>query len=190
MRDPARREAAFRDLHRRYGARLLGFLAKLCHGDRELAEDLLGRALYKAYLGLARMDTPCRSLPAWLYTVAARTALDEFERRDRDDPLRGALPLNEELLETHSEPEAAAQNAEVDGAVEAVLDRLEAEDSRYRALLEMEHVGACDRGEIAAATGIARKQIAQYLKRARERFCQLAREYPVLAALECEGSEP
>ena len=59
----------------------------LCHGDRDLAEDLLGRALYKAYLGLARMETPCRSLPAWLYTVAARAALDEFEKTEHDDPL-------------------------------------------------------------------------------------------------------
>jgi len=189
MRDPARREAAFRELHRQYGPRLLGFLAKLCHGDRDLAEDLLGRALYKAYLGLARMETPCRSLPAWLYTVAARSALDEFEKRDHDDPLHGALPLNEELVETAPEPPAGGGDAAVDNAVEAVLDRLETEDPRYRALLEMEHVGACDRGEIAAATGIARKQIAQYLKRARERFCQLAREYPALAALAREGTE-
>ena len=135
------------------------------------------------------METPCRSLPAWLYTVAARAALDEFEKRDHDDPLRGALPLNEELVDAGSEPVAGEGNSAVDTAVEAVLDRLETEDPRYRALLEMEHVGACDRGEIAAATGIARKQIAQYLKRARERFCQLAREYPALAALAREGTE-
>src|SRR5262249_7261175 len=159
MREPAQREAAFRELHRRYGPKLLGFLAKLCRGDRDLAEDLLGRALHKAYLGLARMETPCRSLPSWLYTVAARTALDDFEKQSDTDPLRRALPLNEELVESAPEPGNGGngeRDREIDGAVEAVLERLEAEDARYRALLEMEHIGACDRGEIAAATGIPR----------------------------------
>src|SRR3954453_477903 len=64
MRDPARRPQAFRELHVRFGPRLLGLLVKMCRGDRETAEDLLGRALYKAYVALARMEEPCRSLSA------------------------------------------------------------------------------------------------------------------------------
>jgi RNA polymerase sigma factor (sigma-70 family) len=184
MRDPARRQGAFRELHAQFGPRLLGFLVKMCHGDREAAEDLLGRALYKAYLGLARMETTCRSLPAWLYTVAARTALDEFARAQRGDPLHAPLPLDEEwLAAVPPGGEDSSGEQERDAAVDAVLEQLEAEDPRYRTLLEMELVGACDRGEIAAATGIERKQLAQYLKRAKQRFCQLAREHPALAAL-------
>jgi RNA polymerase sigma factor (sigma-70 family) len=188
MRDPALRARAFAALHGRFGPRVLGFLVKMCHGDRERAEDLLGRALYKAYLGLARMDEPCRSLPGWIYTVAARTALDEFDRENAADPLRAPLALNDEVLAAlpAAVPEAGDEDEALDEAVAAVLERLDAEDPRYRALLEMEHIGACDRGEIAGATGIARKQIAQYLKRARERFIRLAREYPALAAFERE----
>jgi RNA polymerase sigma factor (sigma-70 family) len=187
--DPAQRQAAFRALHERHGPRLLGFLARMCRGDRDLAEDLLGRALYKAFVGLARRgprDRPLRSLSAWLYTVAARTALDALERGTAGDPLHGALPLNEEVVEGVAAPEASGTGewSRVDQAVERVLERLDAENPRYRTLIEMEHVGACDRGEIADATGIPRKQIAQYLKRARERFLQLAREEPALAALE------
>src|SRR5262249_38390907 len=172
--------AAFGELHRRYGPRLLGLLTRMCRGDRDAAEDLLGRALYKAFLGLPRLEAPCRSLSAWLYTVAARTALDELELRSSEDTRR-LLPLDDEI----GAPAAgeAPESAAVDTAVEAVLVRLEAEDPRYRTLLEMEHVGACDRGEIAEATGIAKKQIAQYLKRARERFVRIAREYRELAAL-------
>lgn len=188
LREADRRREAFRQLHLTYGPPLLGFLTKRCRGDRETAEDLLGRTLAKAYGGLVRMEAPCRSLPAWLYTVAARTALDEFARAGGEDPLREALPLDEERAgagPAHEEDRNG--DGELDAAVEQVLARLEEESPRYRTLLEMEHVGACDRGEIAEATGIPRKQLAQYLKRARERFSQLAREYPVLAALDEES---
>jgi RNA polymerase sigma factor (sigma-70 family) len=187
LRDPGQRQEAFRALHGTYGPRLLSFLARMCRGDRECAEDLLGRALYKAYLGLARMESPCRSLRSWLYTVAARTALDELDRREADDPLYSSLPLSEELVGglPSGEPSTPAKgSAAMDAAVEAVLAALDREDPRYRTLLEMEHIAACDRAEIAEATGIARKQLSQYLKRARERFLRLAREHPVLAALD------
>lgn len=185
MRDPAVRAEAFRALHRRFGPRLLGLLVRMCHGDRERAEDLLGRALYRAYGGLLRLDAPLRSLQAWLYTVTARTALDELTAADAEDPLRAPLPLQEELAGAPLETlERSPRHAEMESAIEAVLLMLEADDPRYRTLLEMEHVGACDRGEIAEATGIPRKQISQYLKRARTRFVQLAREHPALRALE------
>jgi RNA polymerase sigma factor (sigma-70 family) len=188
LRDPARSQRAFWELHTRYGPRLLGFLARMCHGDRDQAEDLLGRTLYKAYHGLLQMEEPCRKLTSWLFTVAARTALDEFQK-SANDPLRSSLPLSEEIVSEGTPPEAGdPADAAVDDAVEAVLARLDRENPRYRTLLEMEHVGVCDRGEIAEATGIARKQLAQYLKRAKQRFCQIAREYPVLAALEA-GAE-
>jgi RNA polymerase sigma factor (sigma-70 family) len=188
LRDPERQRQAFRALHAKWGPRLLGFLTRMCRGDRDEAEDLLGRTLYKAYTGLARMDSPCRSLQSWLYTVAARTALDEWARRREDDPLKAPLPLNEELAEAFPSVETTPRGeSALDAAVEAVLERLDAENPRYRMLLEMEHVGICDRGEIAEATNLPRKQIAQYLKRARQRFLQLAREHPVLAAWEREA---
>jgi len=183
MRDPAHRERAFRALHVQYGPRLLGLLTRICHGDQDRAEDLLCRSLYKAYVHLAQSPAP-RSLRAWLYTVATRTALDELRQSAHRDPLYHSVPLDEELLQTAAPTEEAGSAMGLDAAVGAVLLELEAEDPRYRTLLEMEHVGICDRGEIAAATGIERKQLSQYLKRARARFLVLARQQPVLAALE------
>jgi RNA polymerase sigma-70 factor (ECF subfamily) len=191
LQDPGRRQRACWELQRRYAPRLLGYLTRMCHGNRERAEDLLGRTLYKAYQGLVTMDQPCRALPRWLYTVATRTALDEFDRDRREDPLHSPLPLNDEILEATPAREAeegSGLGESIDAAVEQVLARLDAENPRYRTLLEMEHVGACDRGEIAEATGISRKQLAQYLKRARQRFTQIAREFPALAALESSSS--
>jgi len=187
LRDPARRKRAFWELHMRYGPKLLGLLVRMCHGDRDLAEDLLGRTLYKAFQGLVRMDTPCRSLPAWLYTIAARTALDALAHRATHDPLHGSLPLNDDLAlgDGHTSKQPPGERAGIIGeAVDLVLARLDAENPLYRTLLEMEHVGACDRAEIAEATGLPRKQIAQYLKRARQRFMRLARDHPALAELQ------
>lgn len=183
MRDSTLRERAFRALHVQYGPRLLGLLTRICQGDQDRAEDLLCRALYKAYLYLSRSPAP-RSLRAWLYTVATRTALDELRQSASRDPLLHSVPLDEELLQAPAPIAEVAPTVDLDAAVSEVLLALEAEDPRYRTLLEMEHVGACDRGEIAAATGIERKQLSQYLKRARTRFLVLARQQPVLAALE------
>lgn len=190
FQSPERREEAFRALHLQHGPRLLGFLTRMCHGDRDLAEDLLGRALYKTYAGLARGDVAIRSLKAWLYTVATRTALDELQSASRRDALSDAAPLDEEMVGESSPPAPAdTGGAPLDDAIAEVLAALEAEDPRYRTLLEMEHVGVCERGEIAEATGIQRKQLSQYLKRARERFLHHARRHPILAAWECRTGE-
>ena len=83
-----------------------------------------------------------RSLPGWIYTVAARTALDEFDRENSADPMRAPLPLNDELLEAlpAAVPEAGSGDTAVDEAVAAVLERLDAEDPRYRALDVRQHV--------------------------------------------------
>src|SRR4051812_2992530 len=119
LRDPARADAAFRALHRQHAPRMLGLLRRMCRGDGDRAEDLLNQALYKAYSGLTRMEIPCRSLTAWLYTVAARTALDEFAREA--DPAGDALPLDEELL-----PAAAAPGEGGDPAARAIERAVEA----------------------------------------------------------------
>jgi RNA polymerase sigma factor (sigma-70 family) len=189
MAQPEQRERAFRALHLQYGPRLLGLLTRICRGDQDSAEDLLCRALYKAFLHLSCAASPPRSLRAWLYTVATRTAIDELRRPAQRDPIRNSVPLDEELLRVSQPPTSAEGDDGLDQAVADVLVRLEAEDPRYRTLLEMEHVGACDRGEIAEATGIERKQLSQYLKRARARFLALARQHPVLAKLE-QGETP
>jgi RNA polymerase sigma factor (sigma-70 family) len=156
----------------------------MCRGDRDLAEDLLGRSLHKAYLGLAQTSTTIRSLRAWLYTIATRTALDHLEAVAAHDLLLRAEPLDEQFAAPAPMSPLESADDALDEAVERVLAQLEAEDPRYRTLLEMEHVGVCDRGEIAEATGIPRKQLSQYLKRARERFIHHARTQPALAARE------
>ena len=146
--------------------------------------------LYKAYIGLARSDTPVNSLKAWLLTVASRTVIDEFRKRDEKDLMQNAVPLNQDITLVTPGPEDAGQSQAMDArnmAIGSVLVRL---DSRNRTLIEMSCMADCSRDEIAEATGIPKKQITQYIKRAKEQFLKIAREYPILVALErdeCEG---
>jgi RNA polymerase sigma-70 factor (ECF subfamily) len=177
------REEAFRRLVRRYSPCLLGFLIRRCGGDRHFAEDLLGMTFYRAYTGLARANEPCRSLRAWLFTVAARLALDEQGCRAREARFLAGDPLDEDLPAPAGFDDEPEIRGDVAAAVERVLESLSREDPRARVLLEMEHIAGCDRGEIADATGIERRQLAQYLVRARERFRRLAAEEPDLAGL-------
>src|SRR5687768_9150886 len=107
LQDVARRSEAFDALVKRYAPQLRGVLVKMCRGDRERAEDLLGIAFAKAYRGLVESGTPCRSLEAWLYTVTTRTALDDIRRREASqDPLEGALELKDEVV--GSQPDATS----------------------------------------------------------------------------------
>ncbi|MCW3051234.1 MAG: polymerase ECF-type sigma factor [Chthonomonadales bacterium] len=189
LRDENRRTEASQALMRQYAGRLLGFLRKKCDGDMDMADDLLGQVMYKAFLGLAKRETACDSLSSWLFRVAVNTVIDHV-RNATHDPLHNAMSLEEELTATVPGPKAddpSQESEERINAIAAVLCRL---DTRTRTLVEMDLIGNCPRDEIAAATGIATKQISQYLKRAKEQLLKIAREYPVLAALErdtCQG---
>ena len=190
LRNENQRQDAFRALYRQYASLLLRYLKWKCNGDTEIANDLLGLVIRKAYLNLAQRETPVKSLKAWLVTIAVHTAIDELRKRDDEDPLNNTMPLNEELHVTVPGPEVPdlSQMSEARStAIAAVLDRL---DARNRTLIEMSCSADCSRDEIAEATGIPKKQITQYLNRAKEHFRKIAREYPVLAALErseCQG---
>jgi RNA polymerase sigma factor (sigma-70 family) len=186
LQDSQRRSEAFDALVKAYAPQLRGLLVKMCRGDRERAEDLLGIAFAKAYKGLVEAGTPCRSLEAWLYTVTARTALDDMRRkRASDDPLEGALQLKEEVVGSLPDPtrvEQCDEEEQRDTALADVFTKLEVRDPRYRTLLEMEYVGACSRDEIAEATGIDKRQLSAYIKAAKTQALKLARGHPVLVA--------
>jgi RNA polymerase sigma factor (sigma-70 family) len=187
LRDPGRRKDAFNALVVRYGAPLRGYLRKLCHGDGEHAEDLLGPVFSKAYRWLVKEGKACRSLASWLYTVALRTALDDL-RKCSTDPLDGALELNEELAGLPTAPAPSEDGAATqarDAALAEIMAQLEEKNPRYRTILEME-ADLCSRDEIAAATGIEKRQLTQYLKRAQAAALKFARSHPVLAAWERE----
>lgn len=181
--DPARRNDAFRALVARYEGPLLGYLRKLCDGDMEHAKDLLGPVFSKAYRWLTEHSESCRSLGGLLYKVARNTALDDL-CKGSPDPLDGALQLNEELAGLPIAPAPSEINAATqarDAALAEVMAQLEEQNPRHRMLLEMEADG-CSRDDIATATGIEKRQLTQYLKRAQAAALKLARSHPVLAA--------
>lgn len=113
-----------------YGARLLGFLARLAGpGQRHLAEDLL----QQTFLKLAEHGPELRAgsdLRAWLYTVARHAFLGHVRGRRRE--------LTEPSLEllTQIQPEAEARL--LLGDVEAALSRLKLEDRELLLLVGVE----------------------------------------------------
>jgi RNA polymerase sigma factor (sigma-70 family) len=188
LRDPGRREDAFRALVASYNGPLRGFLRKLFHGDAERAEDLLGPVFSKVYRRLVEQGGSCRSLASWFFTVAHRTALDDL-RKSSTDPLDGALELKEELAGLPTAPAPTEEDGTRqarDAALAEIMTQLGEKDPRYRSLLEMESMG-CSRDEIAAATGIDKRQLTPYLKRAQAAALKLARAHPVLADWEREN---
>lgn len=98
--------ASFERLVNLVGPRLLRFLVGRI-GDAHAAEDALQETLIKAYRALGRYD-PSRSVTAWLFTIAARQAVQHWRSR------RPAVSLD-------------AVDAPADGAAGALDGMVEAE---------------------------------------------------------------
>jgi len=81
--------AAFGELVRRYGDRVLGYLLRMT-GNRDQAEDLFQETFKKVY-EKAHTFRGAR-LKSWVFTIATRTAIDAARRRKR----RKALSLDQE----------------------------------------------------------------------------------------------
>ena len=82
----AGRAPASREIVQRHGRHLFNFLCQFVR-HRQDAEDLTQDTFVKAFKNLHRFD-PDRSLAAWLFTIARRTALNYF----RDSPRWESIP--------------------------------------------------------------------------------------------------
>jgi len=76
--------AAFRELVRRYGDRLLGYLFRMT-GNRDQAEDLFQETFKKVHEKAHTFRGA--HLKSWLFTIATRVAIDAARRRKRSGML-------------------------------------------------------------------------------------------------------
>jgi RNA polymerase sigma-70 factor (ECF subfamily) len=65
----------------RHHSRLLGFLYRMCCGDRALAEDLVQEAFLRLIRRIDSYRYP-RPFKPWLYAIAANLARDHFKSAD------------------------------------------------------------------------------------------------------------
>ena len=83
--------AAFRELVRRYGDRVLGYLFRMT-GNRDQAEDLF-QETFKRVHEKAHTFRGAR-LKSWLFTIATRVAIDAARRRKRTRTLSLDQPVD------------------------------------------------------------------------------------------------
>lgn len=75
-------EAAFSEIHRRYGSALTAFARRMLKGSGHDADDIVQDAFIRAYRGLRVTDRPMTVRP-WLYMIVRNRALDELRTPQR-----------------------------------------------------------------------------------------------------------
>ncbi|MFC1782847.1 RNA polymerase sigma factor [Planctomycetota bacterium] len=98
---------AFTELVLRYGGRLYSFLAQKSQPALEV-EDLLQETFLKAYLNIHRYQ-PRAKFSAWIFTIAARLAIDRFRSHSRWKNLEEIEVVAEEPID-HLEQQEQKQN--------------------------------------------------------------------------------
>lgn len=136
-------------------------LALRLTGDREAAEDLLQDAILRGFEKFHQLRDPRAARP-WLVRIVTRTYLNDYARRNLDEP----LPEDEGpfLGET---PEATLLRACDARDVEAALARLPEE---FRLVVLLADVEELPLREIAALCGCPVGTVASRLARGRQRL--------------------
>jgi len=151
-------EGAFRTLHERHGAPLLGFLVRLLR-DQALAEDVLQEAFFRVYLNLDRCDET--RFRAFLYQTARNAALDAIRMRRKAEKIAEGKS-REPLAEHEGALESLARKEQATRASEA-LDTLAPET---RALLIQRHAVGMTLEELADSWSVNERTIRTRLRAA------------------------
>lgn len=137
---------------------LLVRLCWFCHGDRELAEDVVQETCIVAYRYRGQLaQHPCPS--GWLYTVAVRAAINVFQR---------------ERLGRRKEIEALERQGKImdrPDSFEELLDALP--DARERQVITLGFLYGYSRRQVADALGISERTVTSVKSSALQRLKSL-----------------
>lgn len=135
------------------------------HGlDLAEAEDVAQETFLKAWLALPRYQESLGSLRAWLCRIAINTARDAHRRE------RPVQELDEQIMDSQSNPSEQAEISARSSAVRRALDQLPAASRAALVLREYEGLAYA---EIAAALGIPIGTVMSRLSFARSRLREL-----------------
>lgn len=101
--------ALLRALQEEHGDALQAYALRLCHGDRQRAEDLVQETMVRAWRRPESMDPSKGSVRSWLFTTARHLAIDAWRRRSA----RVGEVITDQL------PEPPPDLTETDRAIEA-----------------------------------------------------------------------
>lgn len=165
-------EAAFADLVRGHGGRMLAVARRLLR-DEEEARDAVQEAFVAAFRGLARFEGHAL-LGTWLHRIVVNAALMRLRRRKArpEEPIEPLLPA---FLEDGHAAEPAAPWAEradellarreVRHLVRQAIDRL---PETYRTVLMLRDIEELDTAEAALLLGVTANAVKIRLHRARQ----------------------
>ncbi len=170
--------AAFEELVNRYEDKIFR-LTKNITGNHEDAEDAMQEAFLKAYSHLQNFHGDSRFY-TWLVRIAANESLMRLRKRrpnqfSLDEPVEGETDLMpRELEDWEPSPEQSYVQAELQGILSEVIDKLEPEFRTVLVLRDMEELST---QETAEALGISASAVKSRLLRARLKLREKLNRY-------------
>jgi RNA polymerase sigma-70 factor (ECF subfamily) len=157
----------------RYGADVERVLRRVLGRDRhtELA-DVVHDTFIQAFTSVDKLRD-AEALRAWIRSIATYTAFKTIRSRSRRRWLRFYAP--EEMPEPSTEIRPEAREA--CARTYRVLDRMKAEE---RVPFALRYIDGCEIAEVAALCDASISTVKRRLRRAEQRFAQLARGDAVL----------
>jgi RNA polymerase sigma-70 factor, ECF subfamily len=173
----AGREAAYRELIRRYERPIFALLFRMVR-DRELAEDLAQETFIKA-LNAIESYRPEFKFSSWIFKIANNAAIDHLRRRELDTLSLDGSPHAEtpeamqatalQIGARQESPLDAVEAKELGGAIETAIGRLRPE---YRSCILLRHVEGRAYEEIAEILDLPLGTVKTYIHRARNELRQ------------------
>jgi RNA polymerase sigma-70 factor, ECF subfamily len=173
----AGREAAYRELIRRYERPIFALLFRMVR-DRELAEDLSQETFVKA-LNAIESYRPEFKFSSWIFKIANNAAIDHLRRRELDTLSLDGSPHAEtpeamqatalQIGARQESPLDAVEAKELGGAIETAIGMLRPE---YRSCILLRHVEGRAYEEIAEMLDLPLGTVKTYIHRARNELRQ------------------
>jgi RNA polymerase sigma-70 factor (ECF subfamily) len=166
----AHRLAAFEELVQRHQTQIYRVAYRLT-GNHDDAEDLAQEAVVEAFRAFDRYQ-PGTYFDRWLYRIMSRTYIDTVRRRNRrpvvslDAPVAGeGDPLVALMGDSRQDPQQITEATDLDGLIQAALDRLPDE---FRAAVVLADIEGLSYDEVAGALRCPVGTVRSRLHRARQ----------------------
>jgi len=163
--------AAFEQIVRTYGGRLLAVARRILNNDEE-AREAVQDAFISAYRARTQFHADAR-VSTWLHRIVVNAALMRLRTRRRrpEEPLEPLLPTfqsdghhQERFVSWAEPPDEALSRAEVREAVRRAIDRL---PESARTVIVLRDIEGLDTRETAEALGLTPNAVKIRLHRAR-----------------------
>jgi len=173
-------EAAFEDLIRKFGSRLLAVARRFVRNDED-AQDIVQSAYLSAFRALDQFEGNCQ-LSTWLHRIVVNTALMKLrsKRRKPEESIEELLPAFQEdghhveqFADWTMPADQLIERNETRALVRACIDRL---PENYRTVLLLRDIEERSTQDVADALSMTATAVKVRLHRARQALSTLLRQ--------------